>query len=153
MYPKPGKSELFSNLINQCKMMDITFVSNSTDWSEYKLIVDSVFGFSFKPPLRAEFSEIITKMSQLDTSKQRLISVDIPSGWNVETGPDPATPILKPNSLVSLSAPKQCARYFSGAFHWLGGRFIPPALADKYELNLPQYEHSQQCLLLSTIKS
>lgn len=33
-----------------------------------------------------------------------------------------------------------CARYYKGSFHYLGGRFIPWSLQDKYQLNLPKYE-------------
>jgi NAD(P)H-hydrate epimerase len=63
-------------------------------------------------------------------------------GWDVENGPpaidDPDTPLLSPDALISLTAPKQCARHFSGK-HFLGGRFVPPSLAEKYQLNLPKY--------------
>ncbi len=31
--------------------------------------------------------------------------------------------------LVSLTAPKLGARFFDGRFHYLGGRFVPPAIA------------------------
>lgn len=33
---------------------------------------------------------------------------------------------LRPDMLVSLTAPKECARQFSGSHHYLGGRFVPP---------------------------
>ena len=78
-----------------------------------------------------------------------VISVDIPSGWNVEDGPPTdGTPILKPDCLVSLTAPKKCAKHFCGRYHWLGGRFVPPILAQKYELNLPEYPSTEQCVLI-----
>jgi hypothetical protein len=35
---------------------------------------------------------------------------------------------LRPDMLVSLTAPKKCARHFRGRFHYLGGRFVPPAI-------------------------
>ena len=46
---------------------------------------------------------------------------------------------------VSLSAPKLCAKKFSGSHHFLGGRFVPPAIADKYKLQLPQYPGTSMC--------
>jgi NAD(P)H-hydrate epimerase len=58
------------------------------------------------------------------------------AGWEIETG-DPHG--LQPEVLVSLTAPKQCARLFHGKRHFLGGRFVPPDLAAKYQLNLPAY--------------
>ena len=36
---------------------------------------------------------------------------------------------LRPDMLVSLTAPKLGARSFDGRFHYLGGRFVPPAIA------------------------
>ena len=66
-------------------------------------------------------------------------------GWDVENGaPDGITPEF----LISLSAPKQCAKLFTGKWHFLGGRFIPPDLAKKYELNLPPYNGNELCVEL-----
>lgn len=132
--------------------MDIEFVkdNNSIDWNKINIVVDALFGFSFKPPVRAEFVEILQKLASLDASLYSLVSVDIPSGWNVESGPpvDGQTPEISPDCLVSLTAPKKCAQHFKGKFHWLGGRFVPASLANKYHLNLPNYEGTEQCLLL-----
>lgn len=33
---------------------------------------------------------------------------------------------LSPDMLVSLTAPKLCARFFEGRYHYNGGRFVPP---------------------------
>ena len=35
---------------------------------------------------------------------------------------------LQPEMLVSLTAPKRAARLFAGPYHYLGGRFVPPAI-------------------------
>lgn len=45
--------------------------------------------------------------------------------WDVEHG-DAGGNGLRPDMLVSLTAPKLCARHFSGSHHYLGGRFVPP---------------------------
>ena len=65
-------------------------------------------------------------------------SIDVPSGWDVEKG-DAHGVGLMPALLISLTAPKVCARHFEGRFHYLGGRFVPPAVQEKYRLNLPPY--------------
>lgn len=57
-------------------------------------------------------------------------------GWDVEKG---CASGIQPEVLVSLTAPKMCARLFKGKRHFLGGRFVPPELAAKYQLNLPEY--------------
>lgn len=69
-------------------------------------------------------------------------SVDIPSGWDVETG-KLSPKDFEPTLLISLTAPKLCAQKYSGAEHYLGGRFIPPAMQKKYNLNLPVYENKK----------
>jgi len=142
-YPKRTNKELFNNLVNQLRMMDIYFVeempSLSTLDRDYSLIVDALFGFSFKPPVRENFLPVLTSLSETSTL---LASIDIPSGWDVEKGPieeDEKTPCLKPDLLISLTAPKKCATSFTGNHHYLGGRFVPKRLAAKYALNLPQY--------------
>ncbi|KAJ1640873.1 YjeF N-terminal domain-containing protein [Pavlovales sp. CCMP2436] len=51
--------------------------------------------------------------------------------------------------LISLTAPKGCARGFMGA-HYLGGRFVPPEIAAKYALEgLPAYPGAEQVVRLS----
>ncbi len=78
-------------------------------------------------------------------------SIDVPSGWDVEQ----ATPsshlngMLLPEILISLSAPKLCAKYFSGKYHYLGGRFLSPTLKETFSLNgLPEYPGISQCVLI-----
>lgn len=58
------------------------------------------------------------------------------SGWDVEKGCEDG---LHPELLISLTAPKKCAAFFHGKYHYLGGRFIPRSLEQKYSLNLPPY--------------
>ena len=67
-----------------------------------------------------------------------MASVDVPSGWDVEKG-DINGLGLKPELLISLTAPKLCAKFFEGKNHILGGRFVPKPLEEKYQLNLPKY--------------
>ncbi len=57
-----------------------------------------------------------------------IASVDNPSGWDVEAGPEDLEEAIEPEMLVSLTAPKRGARFFKGRFHYLGGRFVPPAI-------------------------
>jgi NAD(P)H-hydrate epimerase len=110
----------------------------------YSLLVDALFGFSFRPPMRTEFVSIVDAIQK---SGVLLCSVDIPSGWDVEHGaPEPGS--LQPDLLISLTAPKKCAEKFRGRFHYLGGRFVPPALEKKYGLNLPKYTGTEVCVKL-----
>ena len=74
-----------------------------------------------------------------------MVAIDIPTGWNVEAG-DERGDGLRPDMLVSLTAPKLGVRGFAGAHHYLGGRFVPPAIRDKYALRLPAYPGAAQCV-------
>ena len=47
---------------------------------------------------------------------------------------------------VSLTAPKLCAKKFSGSHHFLGGRFVPPSIVDKFKLCLPPYPGTSMCV-------
>jgi NAD(P)H-hydrate epimerase len=66
----------------------------------------------------------------------------IPSGWDVEAGDIYKTGFM-PDTLVSLTAPKLCARYFSGRFHYVGGWFVPNTIKKKYGLPAYSYEHNR----------
>jgi len=125
--------------------IEVSSELKSSDFQNFDLIVDAIFGFSFKGDIRPPFDTII---QNLKNSSIPIISVDIPSGWDVEEG-DVRKVGLNPEMLVSLTAPKKCAEFFQGKFHYLGGRFVPPSLAEKYQLNLPPYPGTEQCVRLS----
>uniref|UniRef100_A0A0N4ZNS4 NAD(P)H-hydrate epimerase n=1 Tax=Parastrongyloides trichosuri TaxID=131310 RepID=A0A0N4ZNS4_PARTI len=145
-YPKPSKNKLMENLVKQSIHFNINFDENINDLSKFSLIVDAIFGFSFKPPLRQPFEDILKALSLTETP---IASIDIPSGWDVENGPlKDSCPVIKPNLLISLTAPKLCSKYFNGNAHYLGGRFIPDSLLSQYELNLPKYEGIQGIIKL-----
>lgn len=141
-YPKRTNNSLYQNLLHQCIENDIPSVENNledfarTRLSQFGLIVDALFGFSFKPPVRESFAPIVRL---LENTTVPICSIDIPSGWDVENGP-PASGGIKPETLVSLTAPKMCAQAFQGKYHYLGGRFVPRKLEKEYNLNLPEYQ-------------
>lgn len=56
---------------------------------------------------------------------------------------------IQPDMLISLTAPKICAKHFKGRHHYLGGRFIPQPMIDKYQLNLPQYTGTSCCMKIN----
>ncbi|CAH8474253.1 unnamed protein product [Schistosoma haematobium] len=151
-YSRNPTKQLYKNLVIQCEKMDIPFLSDLTNETvnlsqSYDLFIDALFGFGFKPPVSLEFKSILQIMS---TSQIPVISIDVPSGWNVETGPLDSENNLKPDCLISLTAPKLCAQFFQGQYHFLGGRFVPDALMKKYKLKLPTYPSHELCVLLNS---
>ncbi|EKE41906.1 hypothetical protein ENUP19_0054G0008 [Entamoeba nuttalli] len=134
-YPKQSKNEHLQLLIKQLEIQDIPVVTELSSF-EYDVIVDAVFGFSFKGPVRGIFKEIFNHINSL---KVPIISVDIPSGWDVEQG-YLQDGIQRCDVLISLSAPKLGVKNFKG-IHYLGGRFIPLELKNKLHLILPYKEN------------
>ncbi|KAJ3729246.1 YjeF N-terminal domain-like protein [Lentinula raphanica] len=148
--PKPGSKDIYQRLKTQCDNMKIKTIPPSNDTSALRealtssnVILDAIFGFSFKGPIRAPFDSALPLLSD---SRLPIVSVDIPSGWDVEEGNVEGVG-LQPDVLVSLTAPKLGVRSFRGR-HFLGGRFIPKTLEDKFELNLPVYPGSDQIVEL-----
>lgn len=148
--PKKVDKPLFTNLSAQMDQLNIKVSSSLPDnfEADYELILDGIFGFSFNPDkgIRPPFDDIISSLIQTTIP---IVSIDIPSGWHVEKGPSEVDSFLQPDMLISLTAPKLCAKYFNGKHHYLGGRFVPPFIREKYSLQtLPEYEGSSQFIKL-----
>ncbi|KAF9465264.1 YjeF N-terminal domain-like protein [Collybia nuda] len=148
--PKPGSKDHYKRLQIQCDNMKIPTLPPSSDVEALKrvlgssdVILDAIFGFSFKGPIRSPFDSTLPLLTE---SKLPIVSVDIPSGWDVERGNAEGVG-LNSDVLVSLTAPKEGVRHFTGR-HFLGGRFIPKSLEGKYELNLPHYPGFDQIVEL-----
>ncbi|KAM0788336.1 hypothetical protein ACM66B_001478 [Microbotryomycetes sp. NB124-2] len=163
-YPKESSGELFQRLKKQCENLDLPFIAPPTSTSSSfpaapdaqdvafrralsgaDIILDCVFGFSFKPPARAPF---ITALEEFRKTSKPVLSVDIPSGWDVEEGNTHDG--FTPTALLSLTAPKLGVKQYAdeGRTHWLGGRFIPPQMDKKYDLHLPAYPLSSMIVCL-----
>ncbi|KAI0755053.1 YjeF N-terminal domain-like protein [Daedaleopsis nitida] len=148
--PKPGSKDIYQRLKAQCDNMKIQTLEPSQDTNSLKsalassdVILDAIFGFSFKPPVRAPFDAALPLIAN---SGLPIVSIDVPSGWNVDEGKVDAL-ALDPDVLVSLTAPKEGVRDFKGR-HFLGGRFVPKTMQEKFELNLPEYPGFSQIVEL-----
>lgn len=154
-YPKRTPKPLYTGLVTQLESLRVPFLSVEDlppDLStEYDILLDAVFGFSFHGAARPPFDDILRRLVGMRKSDQTnkkspvIVSIDIPSGWHVEEG-DISGEGIKPDMLVSLTAPKLCAKQFHGPHHFLGGRFVPPPIAEKYNLRLPPYPGASMCV-------
>ncbi|KAK0654985.1 YjeF N-terminal domain-containing protein [Cercophora newfieldiana] len=142
-YPKRSKNELYQRLAKQLEDLRIPFVDDfPTALASTDHVVDAIFGFSFSGEVREPFPAVIQAMQD---TKVPVTSVDAPSSWNIEEGP-PKSGVgsaFNPNVLVSLTAPKPLVKHFTGR-HFIGGRFVTPAIAEKYGFDLPEYEGIDQ---------
>ncbi|NXF85510.1 NNRE epimerase, partial [Eubucco bourcierii] len=127
-YPKRPKQPLFEALSTQCQLLGISFLPDMPAEAAlidelYGLVVDAIFGFSFKGAPREPFGTILSTLQQVTVP---VASIDIPSG-------------------ESAASPARAA----GRYHFLGGRCVPPSLQEKYSLNLPPYPGTD-CVLQLT---
>ena len=143
-YPKKTKRDLFQRLEQQLLNLKVAVTTNTDELDQLFMttnhVVDALFGFSFKPPVRDPFGKVIELMIK-NPGQVPITSVDIPSSWNVDSGPEDSK--FQPTTLISLTAPKPAAMYFKGR-HFVGGRFISKEFAEKYGVNLPSYPGCEQ---------
>ncbi|XP_040548793.1 yjeF N-terminal domain-containing protein 3 isoform X7 [Gallus gallus] len=138
-YPKRSLDPLYRDFTTQCEKMDIPFLSYLPTEVQlindaYNAVVDAVLG------AEAELGEgrgpCAGILATLKHVRIPIVSLDVPSGWDVEAGSSGG---ISPDVLVSLMAPKQCARRFLGRQHFVAGRFVPYDVQKKFELNPPDY--------------
>ncbi|CAJ2504421.1 Uu.00g118150.m01.CDS01 [Anthostomella pinea] len=142
-YPKRSKNDLYQRLAKQLEDLKVPFVDDfpsavkSTDH-----IVDAVFGFRFSGEVREPFPAVI---KALEETKLPVTAVDAPSSWNIEDGP-PVSGVgskYNPDFLISLTAPKPLVKHFKSR-HFIGGRFVSPSIAEKYDFEVPDYQGLDQ---------
>ena len=136
-------------MVTQCQNLNIPFLEGSISqyFQSHSLILDGIFGFSFKGAIRAPFDDIILNLKSCHLP---IVSIDIPSGWDVELG-NIERKGLEPSLLISLTFPKKCATKFSGK-HYIGGRFLPDLIAKKYGINAPIFPNADQFVDITELK-
>nr|C7Z508.2 RecName: Full=NAD(P)H-hydrate epimerase; AltName: Full=NAD(P)HX epimerase [Fusarium vanettenii 77-13-4] len=148
-YPKRSKNDLYQRLAKQLEDLDVPFVDDfSSAVSSTDHIVDAIFGFSFSGEVREPFPAVIQALQE---TKLPVTSVDAPSSWDIENGP-PESGLgssFMPTALVSLTAPKPLVNHFRGR-HFIGGRFVTPAIASKYGFEVPEYKGIDQVVEVET---
>jgi NAD(P)H-hydrate repair Nnr-like enzyme with NAD(P)H-hydrate epimerase domain len=115
------------------------------------LYLDGIFGFSFNSStkIRPPFDILLETLDNFSKKYAiPIISIDIPSGWAVDSKDN--TDKIIPEIIVSLTAPKICTMGFD-KYHFLGGRFIPPYISKRYGLNTPQYVGTEQSVLIGPL--
>lgn len=162
-WPIIGREPFFQNLKTQLELFNVPIVNdieNPNELVNFKkvlkdsnLIVDAMFGFSFKPPLRAPFNHILKEiLTKQQSSSTKIFAVDVPSGWDVDNGPnvESGTNNYMPDALISLTAPKPCSLKLSkNVGHFLGGRFISQDIANDWDFELPKYDGVNQFVKLN----
>lgn len=80
-YPKRTSKPIYDILVNQCTKFHIPFLSEMPSLdrinTQYSVILDAIFGFSFKGSVRPPFDSILLTLNQCEVP---ICSVDVPSG-------------------------------------------------------------------------
>ena len=109
-------------------------------FSGQDLIVDAILGYSFKPPLREPYGTVIRGLKNVEA---KVLSVDVPSGWNVETGkPEGEDYALEPGYNISMMLPKLGVKGFKGR-HFIGGNFMNDGVLKKFGINRPHFKNAE----------
>ncbi|KFA64777.1 hypothetical protein S40285_01366, partial [Stachybotrys chlorohalonatus IBT 40285] len=140
---------IFQRLAKQLEDLEVPFVQDfPSALSSTDHVVDAIFGFSFSGEVRDPFPAVIQALQE---TKLPVTSVDAPSSWDIENGP-PSSGVgssFMPTALVSLTAPKPLIKHFRGR-HFVGGRFVSPSIAKKYDFEVPAYEGIDQVVEVDT---
>ena len=123
LIPWTLKKDHLIRLQEQCAAMCIPLTQDESivkDAHDY--IVDAVFGFGFRKPLEDKAAELLVSIQE---HGRQIICVDIPSGWDVDEPGFREDYILKPDILISMTAPKICAQAFRGSNHLIVDDFVP----------------------------
>ncbi|RDW66906.1 NAD(P)H-hydrate epimerase [Coleophoma crateriformis] len=137
-------------LATQLRNLGVPFVDDfDSAITEADHVVDAIFGFSFSGEVREPFPAVIKALKETELP---VTSIDAPSSWSIENGPPDSGPGngFHPSTLVSLTAPKPLVKWFTGR-HFIGGRFVSPDIAKKYNLELPAYEGIDQVVEVENI--
>ncbi|AGO10295.1 AaceriABL161Cp [[Ashbya] aceris (nom. inval.)] len=149
-----NKQPFYAQLAKQLRFVGVPVLSDGDDWLAHinprdtLCVVDALFGFSFRPPLREPFAAIVAELKRHEDDVP-IVAVDIPSGWDVDAGPLDSSDLV-PRVLVSLTAPKRCSAHIdpSRTAHYVGGRFIPDALALRHGFDPFPYPGTDQIVRL-----
>lgn len=136
-YPKRAARPPFAALVQQLGVLDVP-VRAGLPLAAADVVVDAVFGFGFRVAggVREPFGGFLAAMNEAEGV---LLAVDVPSGWEVDGGGKAEGAVRTPDVLVSLTAPKMCARGLQGVQHWVGGRFVPRRLCEELAFEVPEY--------------
>ena len=106
------KNKIFSNLFlmknifvgieNLRVDLEDVIASSNPDFAFYDVIVDGLIGIGLKGALKADYESIVKKVNK---SKRIIISIDIPSGLDADSGMDNGTSI-KADHTITMGFPK-----------------------------------------------
>ncbi|NXV21873.1 YJEN3 protein, partial [Cepphus grylle] len=144
-YPKRSPDPLYRDFTTQCEKMDIPFLSYLPTE-----VTRGCHEIQRRPPRPRQPPALLLlegpgsaggmcpeSLGLAGATRLGVPGSAITPRWDAEAGGSGGG--ISPDVLVSLSAPKECARRFLGRQHFVAGRFLPYDVQKKFELNPPKY--------------
>jgi len=100
---------------------------------KFEGVADAIFGYSFKLPIRAPYDKVIKCLKAIE---DKILSIDVPSGWDIEQGN--TMNLFNPKWNISLMLPKQCMKEFNGT-HFIGANFMNEKMRKKFSVSAVQF--------------
>lgn len=119
----------------------------------FDVMVDALLGVGFDGgDIHQKYWGVFDTLVSTDLP---LISVDVPSGWDLTLGPRQidltADTFVKPDVLVSLGIPKLCAKKFAGDFHFIAcPQLIPKYWFKEKHISLPHFAPGSNSVLFES---
>eukprot|EP00792_Barthelona_sp_PAP020_P006124 TRINITY_DN2914_c2_g1_i1.p1 TRINITY_DN2914_c2_g1~~TRINITY_DN2914_c2_g1_i1.p1 ORF type:complete len:242 (-),score=68.91 TRINITY_DN2914_c2_g1_i1:186-911(-) len=138
---KVAAKENFYRLSKQACIFGCKLVVNDNSIPlDFDLIVDGFFGFSFSGIARQPYATFLEQLVSV-CDRIPIVSIDVPSGWNVNEPVQNFSKVFKPVINISLTCPKCCASFFdqadSGIIHILGAPLANNELGDEFSVSYP----------------
>lgn len=138
IYPKVGRQNLFNNLILLLEKFNVPIYKNIEDAyniNDSVLFIDAIFGFGYNNNKADACYREILDFIIINSTKRCIpvISIDVPSGWEVDMKESNNGVRINPQVLISLTAPKLCSKYFIG-IHFVASLFVTREILRKYKV-------------------
>lgn len=97
--PKEPKSKGLQDQISIYKALNLKITKNFPESKDFDVLIDGLYGNSFKPPLKEEDIPLI----EFINSFENVVSVDVPSGLSKEINPDKNNIFVRPKYTIAFS--------------------------------------------------
>ncbi len=104
----------------------------------YCCILDGIFGYSFKGPIKPELANVFDFLKETAIP---IFSIDVPSGWDIEKGNIYET--FTPKANISLGCVKTSMEGYKGV-HYFADHFMPRKLLASFGVTNPLYEDPEK---------
>lgn len=127
------------------------FVPNALH-SYFQVVVDALLCFGFDgEDIRPQYWPIF---EMLISTTLPVVSIDIPSGWDLSLGPRQvdrtADTFIKPHLIVSLGAPILATKLFKGPFHYIASCNVPHLYFTEHSISIPAFPAQRSAVLFSS---